>query len=91
MAEEELEMPIYTVSSLDLLEAMIHTTDLMEKVAKGEISIEEALAIYQARILPVIEEIREKAKAKQAKKAAKKKAKKTKTTKSKKAKKSKAK
>ena len=75
MSEEEMEIEVatYTVTSPDLLEAMIEVSELLEKVARGELTLQEARAIYAESLLPRLKEIEEKYRPKEKKKKEKKK------------------
>jgi hypothetical protein len=79
--ETELEVRTYSISSPDMLEAMLEYTEILEKTARGEMSKREAKALYVEKILPVVKELQEKYAPKEVKP---KKAKKKKTTKKKK-------
>ncbi len=61
MAEEEeaAEVTQFAVASPEILRAMIVATELLERLARGEITLSEAKAIYEEKIASVIESIRE--------------------------------
>lgn len=71
-AIEEIEVQPYSVASPDLLETMLDVTELLEKVARGELTFNEAKAIYAESILPKLNEIEEKRAAKKTRKKTKK-------------------
>lgn len=56
----EVVVPKYAVTSPDILEAMVEITELLDKVARGELAISEARAMYVERILPKLKELEEK-------------------------------
>ena len=77
---EEIEGAEVTEYKLtpELLEAMVTVTEILEKLANGEITIGEAKALYEAKVMPVIKELQAKSKpASKAKKSTKKKSKST--------------
>jgi len=82
MSEEaeamEIEVPTYAVTSPDLLETMIEITELLDKVARGELTFNEAKAIYAESILPKLKELEAKYAPKKTKKSSKQKKKTTK-------------
>jgi len=82
MSEEaeamEIEVPTYAVTSPDLLETMIEITELLDKVARGELTFNEAKAIYAESILPKLKEREAKYAPKKTKKSSKQKKKTTK-------------
>lgn len=53
----EVEVATYSLTNPDLLEAMIEVTELLDRVAKGEISSSEARALYAKSILPKLKEL----------------------------------
>lgn len=75
MSEEaeamEIEVPTYAVTSPDLLETMIEITELLDKVARGELTFNEAKAIYAESILPKLKELEAKYAPKKTKKSSK--------------------
>jgi len=78
--EAELEVRTYSISSPDMLEAMIEYTGILEKVSRGEINVSEAKALYVEKILPMMKELEQKYAPREVKpKAQKKKTKKKKT------------
>ena len=64
----EVEVATYAVTNPELLEAMIEISELLEKVARGELTVREARAIYVESILPRFKELEEKYKPKEKKK-----------------------
>ena len=60
--EETAEVTQFAVASPEILRAMIIATELLEKLARGEITLSEAKAIYEEKIASVIESIRESSK-----------------------------
>ena len=64
----EVEVATYAVTNPELLEAMIEISELLEKVARGELTVQEARAIYAESILPRFKELEEKYKPKEKKK-----------------------
>ena len=57
---EEIEVTEFKVGP-EFLRVMLIATDLLEKIAKGEITVSEAQAIFAQEVLPVVEAEREKA------------------------------
>lgn len=53
----EVEVPTYSLSNPELLEAMIEVTELLDRVARGEMSSREARTLYSESILPKLREL----------------------------------
>ncbi len=51
---EELEEAIDIDINASLLEAMVKRTDILEKVLRGELSVEEAISSLQAVAIPTV-------------------------------------
>jgi len=84
---EEIEGTEVTEYKLtpEILEAMLIATEILEKLSAGELTVGEALALYEEKVLPVIKQLQ--AKTKTSKSSKKKTAKKTKKESTKKTKK----
>lgn len=63
-AAEEAEVTEYSITSIELLRAMLDATDILEKVAKGEMTIAEAMALIETRVASVIRQLEETARKK---------------------------
>ncbi len=59
-AIEEIEVTEFKIGP-EFLKVMLTATELLEKIARGEITISEAQAIFAREVLPVVEAEREKA------------------------------
>ncbi len=58
-AVEETEVTEYSITSIELLRAMLEATDILEKVARGEMTISQAMALLETRVASVIRSIEE--------------------------------
>lgn len=63
-AIEEAEVTEYSITSIELLRAMLEATDILEKVARGEMTIAEAMAQLEMKVASVIRSLEESAKKK---------------------------
>jgi len=61
---EEIEGTEVTEYKLtpEILEAMLIATEILEKLSSGELTVGEALALYEEKVLPVIKQLQAKTK-----------------------------
>jgi len=80
---EEIEGTEVTEYKLtpEILEAMLIATEILEKLSAGELTVGEALALYEEKVLPVIKQLQAKTKTSKSSKKKKTTSKKTKTKK----------
>ncbi len=57
--EEEVEVTYYKISDPRLVEILLRTADILEKLSKKEITLSEAKAIYETEVADLIKKVTE--------------------------------
>jgi len=65
---ETAEVMEYATTSPELLKAMLVATEILEKLVRGELTMSEAIAVYEREVASIIEKIREQSRPAKAKK-----------------------